>query len=302
MILVAGGTGALGTRVVRALAADSVDVRVLTRDARRAGHLADRHVDVVVGDVRDRAALASAVRGADAVVSAVQGFLGNHPDGGRAVDVDGNAALVGAAAEAGVRRFVLVSVAGAAPDSGFDLSRLKHRAEQAVRESDLAWTVVRPTAYLETWLGVLDEMIAKQGSVTLFGRGDNPIAFVSTVDAAALVVHAVRSPGLVGATLELGGPDRLTLNELAAQVVARHDRDVRVRHVPLPVVRLVATLMRPVRPPVATLARFAVVMDTTDMTLARDTAREAVPGLPATRLADLLDQGGRRRRQVARER
>jgi uncharacterized protein YbjT (DUF2867 family) len=292
MILVAGGTGTLGAHVVRALTADGADVRVLTRDARRADHLAGAHVEVVVGDVRDRDVVDSAVDGADAVVSAVQGFVGDDPVGGQAVDVDGNANLVRTAVRAGTRRFVLVSAAGAAADSTFDLRRLKHRAEQVVKESGLAWTVVRPTVYLETWLGVLDDMIAKRGWVTLFGRGDNPIEFVSAVDVAALVAHAVRSPDLAGATLELGGPERLTLNELVARVVARHDRDVRVRHVPLPVVRAVANAFRPLRSQVATLARFAVVMDTTDMTLARDTAREAVPDLLATRLGDVLSHSG----------
>jgi uncharacterized protein YbjT (DUF2867 family) len=73
MILVAGGTGLLGRQVVARLVARNVPVRVLTRDATHArlalGSLADR-VEIVTGDVRDRASLASAVRGVHTVVAA----------------------------------------------------------------------------------------------------------------------------------------------------------------------------------------------------------------------------------------
>ena len=76
MILVAGGTGRLGTAVVGRLLNRDIDVRVLTRDPGRAAHLEAERVEVVVGDVRDRASLGRATAGVEVVVSAVQGFAG----------------------------------------------------------------------------------------------------------------------------------------------------------------------------------------------------------------------------------
>ena len=76
MIVVAGGTGRLGTLVVRRLAGRGLSIRVLTRDSARAEHLAGPHVEVVNGDVRDRGAVAAACEGATVVVSAVHGFIG----------------------------------------------------------------------------------------------------------------------------------------------------------------------------------------------------------------------------------
>ena len=76
MIVVAGGTGTLGTLLVQRLAARSLPVRVLTRESSRAGHLQKLEVDVVTADVRDAASVAAAVAGARTVVSAIHGFTG----------------------------------------------------------------------------------------------------------------------------------------------------------------------------------------------------------------------------------
>jgi uncharacterized protein YbjT (DUF2867 family) len=294
MILVAGGTGTLGTRVVRALS--DAPVRVLTRSSDRASHLS---AEIVVGDVREPATLPPALHGVTTVISAVQGFAGTDPGGATAVDLRGNSNLLRAAVTAGAQRFILISAVGAAPDSALDLRRVKHQAEQAVLRSGLETLVIRPTVYLETWLGILSSMIETKRAVTLFGRGANPINFVSADDVAALVDHATRAPELAGATLEIGGPDNLTLNELARTLLTRHGLPEKINHVPLPVLRAVATLARPFKPSVAALAQFGITMDVTDMTLAEDTARARVPGLPLTSVADVValspqrQQGGR---------
>jgi uncharacterized protein YbjT (DUF2867 family) len=292
VILVAGGTGTLGTHVVRALAAHGTPVRILTRSAGRAAHLAHTGAEVCVGDVRDPAAAEKAMVGISAVVSAVQGFAGTDPAGPHAVDLGGNANLIRAALAAGTRRFVLVSAAGAAPDSPLSLRRIKYQAEQSLIGSGLQWTILRPTVYVETWIGLLGDMLASKGAITLFGRGTNPVNFVSANDVAALAERVTASPDLAGTTLEIGGPEDLTLTDLARRVLAERGAEAPIRHVPLPVLRAMATLLRPVKPTIATLARFGVVMDTTGMTLAHDTARATVPGLPTTSLDDVLAGAG----------
>ncbi|MCW2596824.1 MAG: nucleoside diphosphate sugar epimerase, partial [Jatrophihabitans sp.] len=220
--------------------------------------------------------------------SAVQGFAGTEPAGAKAVDLAGNSQLIRAARNVGVRRFVLVSALGAAPDSPLELRRVKYETEQTLIRSQLEWTIVRPTVYLETWRFLLDEMAAKKGSVTVFGRGTNPINFVSVRDVAALVERATRSAELAGAVLEIGGPENLTLNELVRTVLAGHDGKGRIRHVPLPAMRAASVLLRRVQPMTAALIQFGITMDTTDMTLPHDSGREAVPDLPLTWPKDVL--------------
>ena len=110
MILLAGGTGRLGTMVAARLARRGLPVRILTRDPARAAGLAGQGAEVVTGDVRDRASLAAAVRGARIVVSAVHGFAGPGGVSPAAVDRQGNINLIDAARDAGAE-FVLVSSA-----------------------------------------------------------------------------------------------------------------------------------------------------------------------------------------------
>src|SRR3954447_1621564 len=100
-VLVAGGTGRLGTLIVRRLCVRGIEVRVLTREPGRAAHLADSRVEVVLGDVRDRASTAAAAVGVDLVLSAVHGFAGPGGVSPASVDRDGNLHLVEAAANAG---------------------------------------------------------------------------------------------------------------------------------------------------------------------------------------------------------
>ncbi len=266
MILVAGGTGRLGTLVVRRLARNGLDVRVLTRDPARAQRLSNTVADVVRGDVREPATLEPAMRGVTTVVSAVHGLAGPGRVTPAAVDREGNANLVDAAAAVGAG-VVLMSGTDASPDSPLELFRAKHAAEQHLRASSVPWTIVRATAFLELWAEILAKPVIP-------GRGDNPINFVSVHDVAVVVERAVVDPSLRGRTLEVGGPDNLTLNQLVAELQAARGTSATVRHVPRWVVRAAA--------PASRRAAMALAMDTLDMTFDPATARDALAGLPLT--------------------
>lgn len=287
MILVAGGTGTLGSQVVRLLLERGEPVRVLTRDPARAADLPDA-VQVLTGDLRDPAAVTAAVRGCATVVSAVHGFVGPGKPSPEAIDRDANRALIRAAADAGVQHLVLVSVLGAAPDHPMSLHRAKHAAEQALRASGLAWTILRPAAYLETWIAIIGARLADKGQALVFGPGRNPINFVSAHDVAAVVDLAVHDQSLRGRLLEVGGPENLTFTRLAERLITASGRPGRIRHVPLVMLRALSLLARPVSPAFARQAQAAVVMNTTDMALDTSTIRDRLPTIPATTLDEVI--------------
>ena len=289
MILVAGGTGTLGTVLVRRLTERRMPVRVLTREPARAGHLASRLVEVVQGDVRNPRDLAQAIAGVDTVVSAIHGFSGRNDVSPEAIDRDGNRHLVDAASSVGAA-FILVSVVGAAADSRIDLFRAKYEAERYVQQSRLRWTIVRATAFIETWAMVMGTPLMTTGKTMVFGRGDNPINFVSAADVAALLELAVVDPNLRGQVIELGGSENISFNQLAAMLQQAGGRSGSVRHIPRAILRAIATLMRPFNPGLARHARAAVVMDTRDMTFDAQPTRHAFPNLPNTDVAGALGQ------------
>jgi uncharacterized protein YbjT (DUF2867 family) len=293
MILVAGGTGTLGTQVVRRLSDRGLPVRVLSRDPARAAQL-PASVDILTGDLRDPGAAAAAVRGCATVVSAVHGFVGPGKPSPEAIDRDANRALIRAAAAAGVRHLVLVSVLGAAPDHPMSLHRAKHAAEQALQVSGLAWTIIRPAAYLETWTAIIGAKLASGGQALVFGPGRNPINFVSAHDVVAVVDLAVCDRSLRGQLLEVAGPENLTFTQLAERLILASGRPGRIRHIPLPLLRAMSVLARPLSSALARQAQAAVVMNTTDMAVDTSAIRDRLPTIPAT----TLDQVIRRRPTV----
>lgn len=266
MIAVAGGTGRLGSRVVRRLAAAGVEVRVLTRDSVRATHLSDCAADVVTCDVRDRASMQAALHGAKVVVSAVHGFAGPGHVSPESVDRDGNANLIDAAVDVGAD-VVMLSVVGTSAQHPIGLFRAKHAAEAHLRASGLRWTIVRATAFVELWAEIMTKPI-------VFGRGENPINFVSVEDVSAVVERAVIDARLRGAVIEVGGPQNLTFNQLAALIQNVHGRPAKVRHVPRGLLRAIA--------PFARQPRAAIAMDTIDMTFDAAAAGHPLVELPMT--------------------
>ena len=264
MILVAGGTGRLGTILVDRLAERELQVRVLTRDARRAAHLPGT-VSVIRGDVRDPSTLRAAFEGVNLVVSAVHGFVGTHGDSPASVDRDGNAHLINAAEAVGAA-MVLMSGVGASADSPMELFRMKYAAEQYALCSRVPTTIVRATAFLELWIELLRNTATRSGRPLVFGRGDNPINFVSVTDVAALVELVVVDPTTRGQTFEVGGPDNLTFNQLAEAVQRADGREGAPRHVPPAALRLIAATVGRLKPQVGRQTRAALVMDHMDLT------------------------------------
>jgi len=222
MFLVAGGTGRLGSRVV-----DLLETRGATV------HALSRHAD---GDLRDIAD--HALAGVSVAVSCVTGFPRQAPE---RVDRDGNIALIDAAARAGAA-VVLVSVLGAAPHSPMQLFRMKYAAEEHLRRSGVRWTIIRPDAFEETWVGILEQTAGRRCRPVVFGRGDNPFAWTPVDIVAAEVVRAVLDPELRGRTIDVTGPDPRTLEQLARGVMLAHGWQGEPRHVPRSALHLMALL------------------------------------------------------------
>lgn len=288
MILIAGGTGRLGTQVVRLLTARGLRMRVLTRDPARAQHLRNDQVEVMAGDARDPEAVARAAVGARSVISAMHGFAGKRGDNPHSVDWHANSNLIRAAQAAGTEHFILVSIHMAGPEHPMELFRMKYLAEQELQASTLSWTILRPTAYMETWEQLIGEPLLMTGKTTIFGRGDNPINFVSVSDVARFVELAVIDPGLRGKVLDVGGPQNLSMNQFANTFKSVTGKAGKTVHVPLPMMRMMSVLMKAVNPTLARQIASGVIMDTRRMSFDATESRCLYPSVPVTNLAEVV--------------
>lgn len=217
MILVTGATGTIGSDVVRQLVARGEKVRALTRDPAQAR--VPSGVETVAGHHRDRASAEAAMAGAEAAF--LVGVFG--PD-----DAEHDRGLVEAARAAGVRRIVKLSSIGTG-DPGLGVFATWHLpGEQAVRDSGLQWTVLRPSSFASntlTWSAAV-----REGTPAPNMMGDGKQGVVDPRDVAEIAVAALLDPGHAGRTYTLTGPESLgahgqaaVLGEVLGRPVPLHD-------------------------------------------------------------------------------
>jgi NADH dehydrogenase len=222
MILVAGGTGFIGSAAVRRLVAAGSDVAVMTaHPSKRGGRIEAIGARAVAGDVTDAASLRRATRGADTVIQALTfpTFPVQKPRRGftfEEFDHLGTERLARAAAQAGAARFVYVSGSGAAPDASKVWYRAKWGGEEAVRATGIDHVILRPSWLYGPEDRALNRFVAFARwapFVPVIGHGRQRLQPVLVDDVAEAIVQAARPGGPVG-TFEIGGPEVLTMNEV----------------------------------------------------------------------------------------
>ncbi|MEF8814335.1 MAG: complex I NDUFA9 subunit family protein [Halovenus sp.] len=233
-ILVAGGTGFIGQSLCDALHEAGHDVTAL---ARSPGGEVPEGVDTAVGDVTAYDSIEGAFEGRDAVYNLVALSPLFEPSGGNEmhdrVHRRGTKHCVDAAEKHGVSRFVQLSALGADPDGSTHYLRAKGRAEEIVRESSLDWTIFRPSVVFGDGSEFLSftRKLTPPGIAPLPGGGETRFQPIYVEDFVGMLVEALE-PEHVGETYEIGGPETLTLAEVAK--LARRAQGQSVRVVPVP--------------------------------------------------------------------
>jgi NADH dehydrogenase len=245
-VLVTGGTGFVGPKIVHALRAHDRDVRVLARDPQRASRLAGWGAEVVAGDVTDPVSLEAAVDGCTHVVHLVSIIQGRPADFDR-VMTRGTASLVAAARTAGVERFVLMSALGTSEKTAATVPYFgaKWAMEREVRESALEYVIFRPSFVFGRDGGALPTFIKQvrySPVVTVIGSGLQRSQPIWVDDVAEYFARAVDQPDSANRTFELGGPDVVDWNELYREIARTLGKRRRLVHVPLGAARAGARL------------------------------------------------------------
>ncbi|MFE0024277.1 SDR family oxidoreductase [Amycolatopsis sp. NPDC059021] len=202
MILVTGASGNVGTALLTRLKADGVTTRAAYRDPRKTAAAIRSGQDAVTLDLAVPATLGPAFAG----VRAVFLLAATGPD-----QTAQELAVVEAARAAGVR-VVKLSV-WRADEQLTPIARLHWPAEQALRESGLPWTFLRPNFYLQNFLrqpSIREAGVFSQPLVTA------PISFVDVGDIAEVAARVLTSEGHDGRVYDITGPRALTYDEAAA--------------------------------------------------------------------------------------
>ena len=240
-VLVTGGTGFVGPKVVHALREHGHEVRALVRKTERGAQLAGLGAELAVGDVTDAPSLRAAVDGCTHVVHLVAIIRGRPTDFER-VMTQGTRDLVAAAKDAGVRRFMLMSALGTS-ETTRDLVpyyRAKWAMEQDIARSGLELTIFRPSFIFGRDGGALPTFVKQvrySPVVTVIGSGRQRIQPIWVDDVAEHFARAVDLPNAANRTFELGGPDIVTWDELYRTIAKVLGKRRVLVHVPASVAR-----------------------------------------------------------------
>jgi uncharacterized protein YbjT (DUF2867 family) len=244
VILVTGGTGFVGPKIVHGLRERDLPVRSLVRrpSDRSAAMLASWGAELVQGDMGDAAGLRRATEGAEVVVHLVAIRQGSDEDFRRVME-QGTRDLVAAAKDAGVRRFVLMSALGTSEQTRnlVPYYRAKWEMEQAVSASGIEHVIFRPSFVFARDGGILPTFrrLARIAPVTpIIGSGKQRIQPIWVDDVAAYFAEAVDKPEAANRTFELGGPDAVTWNEFWERLKRALGQRRPSVHVPMGLMRL----------------------------------------------------------------
>lgn len=283
LVTVFGGTGFVGSQVVRALAKAGHRVRVAVRQpnlAYRMRMMGDvGQIEVVQANVRNPASVARALDGAEGCVNLVGVLWESGRQKFQSIHAMGARNVAEAAAKAGVKHLVHVSAIGADVDGAAKYARSKGDGEAAVRQAFPAATIVRPSIVFgpeDDFFNRFAQMAALAPIMPLVG-GETRFQPVFVGDVAAVIAKAVSNPASAGVTYELGGPTVYTMREILQLILTETGRNRPLIPVPWPVAALIGSLgdlqasILPLAPPLTT--------DQVEMLKSDNVAEAGLPGL-----------------------
>ena len=297
MILLTGGTGYVGSRMLEKLRSRPEPVRLLVRDLERAKKLAGGTVTLAKGDVTDPATLPAAMEGVDTVIHLVA-IIRERPGGVtfERYNYQGTVNMVDAAKAAGVKRFIHMSALGVRPDPSLPYMDTKYRAQQYVEQSGLDWTAFQPSVIFgegDEFINTLADLVRKPllflpaPFLPVVGDGQTKFQPVWRDDVVDAFIHALDDPSTIGKVYQLGGPSMLTYEQMLDIIMAKLGKKRGKIHVPVPLMKPAVAVMDKIlpKPPVTPAQLTMLRLDNS----APQSATAALIGHPPLALADGID-------------
>lgn len=236
-VLVTGGSGFVGTHLCRELASRGHEVTALSRSPKSADLPSD--VESVAGDVTDYDSIADPIADQDVVVNLVALSPLFKPAGGdqmhEQIHLEGTRNVVRAAEAGGVSAIVQMSALGADPEGATAYIRAKGRAEDVVRASDLDWTIVRPSVIFGDGSEFLEftKKLTTPYVTALPGGGRTRFQPIWIGDLAPMLADCVADETHRGQAYDIGGPEKLSLADVARLIYESEGKSLSVLSVPM---------------------------------------------------------------------
>jgi uncharacterized protein YbjT (DUF2867 family) len=279
-VLMVGGTGALGSKVVDQLVKDGHQVRMLVRSPERAAKSARPGVELVKGDMMDPASLVAAMRGADSVVTTAAGYTKHSAKDTADIDTVGNRNLVDAAATVGLRRFVLTSILTC--DQTPQVPHFWHKklVEDRLVQTGVPFVALRPGAFIEAFSDFGGDPFAR-GRLIFVGSKRVPLTFVRTADLAGYLARAVDAPGVEGQHIDIGWTSPVSIEDVSNIAAAALRKRIHTTVIPGRALSAVAPVIGWVNPMIKDMSKMFSWFETGNY-VANTQRQQEVFGTPPT--------------------
>ncbi|HEY1951564.1 MAG TPA: complex I NDUFA9 subunit family protein [Gemmatimonadaceae bacterium] len=252
-VLVTGASGLVGIHTCRELSKNGWQIRALIRDpARAAMALGQLPVEFRVGDVRDATALRSSLDGCGAVVHLAAIAIEKKNESYRDTNTAATERLISAARVENVHRLIFMSQNGADSRSPHPFLRSKGFAQDSVKTSGLAWTILRPSVIFgpeDQFVNVLARLIRLTPKIfPLPGGGTARFQPIAVDDVARVVRMSLEKKETVNKSYDLGGAIPLALRQMTERILAAMGTDRRLFPVPIKVLRPIVAFAQRILP------------------------------------------------------
>lgn len=257
MILITGGTGFVGSHLIKRLRMNDIPVRAVVRNPDKAQALKSLGVDVVPGELSDGNSLERAASGCERIVHLVGIIQESAGATFQSIHVDGTRNVLNSAKKAGVRHFFFQSSLGTRPGAKSTYHKTKWQAEELVRAESLPFTILRPSLIYgpgDQFTIRLSEMIRRAPVLPIIGSGTSKIQPIYIDDVVSCIEKAVTSDSYMNEIYEIGGPEQLTYEEVTVAIARVLDVRRPTFHVPLYFLKTATRVLEAVypRPPLTT--------------------------------------------------
>jgi uncharacterized protein YbjT (DUF2867 family) len=246
MILVTGGTGFVGRHLIQRMRKEGIAIRAVVKTVDKAQSLEALGVNLIQGDITDKASLEKAIIGVTRVIHLV-GIIQETPHVTfQGVHVEGTRNILDAAKRAAVHHFFYQSALGTRPAAKSTYHKSKWEAEELVRSSGIPYTIMRPSLIYGSGDGFttrLSVMIKLSPFLPVIGSGKSKVQPIFINDVISCILKAMTNNSFLNEIYEIGGPEQLTYEEVTLTLAKALGVRRPTMHLPLFSMKLIARIL-----------------------------------------------------------
>jgi len=247
-IIVFGGTGFYGRKIVQKLLEKNEKVRVLSRNSHYATNILGEDVEIIEGDVTSRDIVIQSLKGVKAILICLSAMSSKLIRRMKQIERDAVLMIMDEAHKANINRLVYVSGYEMRKDvlkqlSIIEFGEIKLEIEQKIRESDFNWTILGGAPTFEIFFAFL-----RNKKMVVPGGGTKPIPTISPENVGEISAQTILRDDLSGRRFRLTGPEAISFPEATKRISAITNRQIKHIKIPLFLIRIVSIITLPFNP------------------------------------------------------